>query len=350
MKYHKSSLSKDEFSPSISRRKMPNNDDTLSFLKMIFPQQDIDVLKHIQEEYGNSLEKVINENLDIMDDDKNCGSLDNPLETPKTKRKKSKKIQNIPLNEWYKQYNEPRRSTEDLRVKSCLKWNDIIPNIEWLVDIFNIPKKQAASIYHQSSVSLSKSVYTLLSSDYIVQRINESLAMLQHDYKNNLKQLKKQFPSLEEHMYSRILLSVENNLAKAISVVKTIQQNPIYTEDQDQTPRFNTSPERYNHHNHDYKSEPDHTSDDMIYTNYNLEECKANLSTFIFNRNHAFNEAAKAYRKAKTQSLYRDIVTHYSEKVHPSFLLDKAHFQAQEYNSKVKLWNMRAKMCMIQDR
>ncbi|EMR08212.1 hypothetical protein PNEG_03381 [Pneumocystis murina B123] len=340
MKYHKNCLFKNESNPSISQRKTSNND-TLSFLQMIFPQQDTDVLKHIQEEYGNSLEKVINENLDIMDDDKNYDSLNDSfskdsLEIPKTKRKKSKKIKNIPLDEWYKR-NEAQESTVDFRMKPSLKWNDIIPNIEWLADIFNIPKKQAASIYHQSSVSLSKSVYNLLSSDYMIQRINESLVMLQHDYKSNLKQLKKQFPSLEEHMYSRILLSVENDLPKAISVVKTIQQSPIYIKDQNQTHHFNTSSsERHNHINDDYKSKLDNSSDDMIHTDYNLEECKANLSTFIFNRNHAFKEAAKAYRKAKTQGLYRDIVTYYSKK-------------AQEYNSKVKLWNMRAKMCMIQN-
>lgn len=332
MKYHKDNQSKDESKLSVPKTKTPNND-TLSFLQMIFPQQDINVLKHIQEEYGNGLEKVINENLDMMDDDKNQKSLNDLLsenlsEIPKTKCKKRKNIQNISLNEWYK-CNEPRESMVDINVESGLKWNDIIPNIEWLVDIFNIPRKQAASIYHQSSVSLSKSVYTLLSSDYIIKRINESLAMLQNDYKNNLKELKKQFPFLEEHMYSRILLSVENNLPKAISVIKTIQRSPVYIKNQDQTYHSNTSsPKRHNHNhiNDNDKSKLNPSSDDMIHTNYTLEECKANLSIFIFNRNHAFKEAAKAYQKAKTHGYYRDMVTHYSEKVPSHFLFHKIHF------------------------
>lgn len=172
----------------------------------------------------------------------------------------------------------------------------------------------------------------------MIQRINESLAVLQSDYKSNLNQLKNQFPFLKEYMYERVLLSVENDLSKAIDVAKVIhQQNPIYViqeKKKDQVHHSDTSPKHHDSINNS-SDDSDKSLNDTTYTNYDLEECKTNMSIFIFKRNHAFKEAAKAYRKAKTHRFYSDIVMHYYKK-------------GREYDSKVKLWSMRAKLCMIQ--
>ncbi|KAG5437902.1 hypothetical protein PCK2_000980, partial [Pneumocystis canis] len=215
-------------------------------------------------------------------------------------------------------------------------WDNIIPDIEWLADIFNISKEQAASICHECSISLSKSVYALLSSDFMIQRMNESFVMLEPDYTNNLNELKNQFPFLEEHIYEKILLSVNNDILKAKCVAAVIHSdNPvdliyILTQESKQNkpfPGLDTLPS----HTDNFTSDLDKVFDDTICVNYNPEECETNLSIFVYKRNHAFKEAAKAYKKARTHRFYADMVTYYSKKGH-------------EYDAKVKLWTLRAKM------
>ncbi|KAG4302988.1 hypothetical protein PCANB_000688 [Pneumocystis canis] len=344
MEYHGGFSHTDEYNVIKSQENIDYKD-SLIFLQMIFPQQHPDYLQDILFKHENILEKAVDELLINNDQEKNQIALNNlffgnlPKISKIKKRKKHKKTQNIPLDK-QNMYNNDPRSAYRLKEYSNSAWDSIIPDIEWLADIFDIPKKQAASICHECSISLPKSIYALLSSDSMIQRMNESFVMLEPDYTNNLDQLRNQFPFLEEHMYERILLSVNNDILKAKCVAAVIHsQNPIdltYILTQESkrnilSPCLNTSSSGTNNH----VSDLDNIFNDTICVKYNLEECEANLSTFIYKRNHAFKEAAKAYKKAKTYRFYADIVTYYSKK-------------GQEYDVKVKLWTLRAKMCTMQ--
>ncbi|CCJ28380.1 unnamed protein product [Pneumocystis jirovecii] len=223
MEYNQNNISQDKLD-ILEHQESINHEDSLSFLKMIFPQQHQDHLQHILCKHENVLEKAVDEILNNMNEDDQdflndlfFGISSQILKTKK--QKKNKKMQNIPLNQW-DQYNT---MPEYPRLEhSSSTWGSIVPDIEWLANIFEISKKQAVSIYHQCSMSLPKSIYTLLSSDSMIERMNKSFVMLQPDYMSNLDQLKSQFPFLEEYMYERILLSANNDVSKARHIILAI--------------------------------------------------------------------------------------------------------------------------------
>ncbi|KAG4305552.1 hypothetical protein PORY_001108 [Pneumocystis oryctolagi] len=286
-------------------------DDPVFFLKTIFPQQHLNDLQHILHKHENILEEAVDELLSNMDKKDDQDLLDGTSRTPKAKkRKKYKKIRNIPLYQWHKDNVSSEHVYCSDGCQSPVQDN-AIPDIEWLSNLFEIPKKQILACY-QGLASLQEYVYALLSSEYMIERMNQSFSMLEPNYMNNLDQLRKEFPFLEEYMYERVLLSVNNDLPKAKRIAALFFSaswtSPVHSAALKQyKSSLNVTTHTPNTLLPNMDGRASHTNtvsdgddDDDTYSTYNLEECEANVSTFVFKRNHAFKEASKAYKKAKT--------------------------------------------------
>jgi hypothetical protein len=179
--------------------------------------------------------------------------------------------------------------------------------VEFISEKTGMPVKQVQTLYHRNGASLSKTISAIVEA-HIEMNIESEDPMIQI----NASELRQDFPTIPTTHLEALLqithpsLTNTRELAKALTSTSSSTISPIQLQFRHVTLDLSDhSPSKPKSHN---AINPDFPLDALT--------ASALASTYISARNSAFNQAASAYRKSKSDPLFGGAAAFYADRGH----------------------------------
>ncbi|BFZ59752.1 hypothetical protein YB2330_000769 [Saitoella coloradoensis] len=281
--------------------------EALSFLVMSFPKQKLANLKIALRKCNGDVVRAVDEllNKDLLDQEKEIegllqsGTVDDLFVGDGLPRRKGKK----------KKHVHDTSPIEDEPVQNGSSWERFGSEVEWLTKHLNLPREKVTSAYHAASSSLPAALRTLLS----LPRDEASEICAREDYIQNLVTLERSYSMVSTETCKNILVAAHGDMGTATSIANILQRSATAprgsstasstTVSGTSTPRKTPAPTK------SYAAASSIDEDDIR----DPAQVRALAQEYAAKRNAAYQQAALAFKRGKSDHLHGGAASYYSD-------------------------------------